>query len=242
MATGEVLECAGFEYLGPVARCCDAGKGEKDAAGQLKDFAGQLKDQASQVFGNDSQIFNTMLKSYSGIVAGGPSQEGFSQAELNAKNAQAITNNANQYRNVSGAVKSGQAGYGGGNTVSNAGVTTAANLGVAEAAAANTANQLSDITQQDYATGRDNFFKAAQGEESLPGVFNNLPGVDNAALGAQDANLKEQKSLDQAGNWWQKPVMGLVGAGLNIASGGISGIAGNALDAGQDIASNAAGR
>lgn len=220
---------------------CDAGSGEKQAASQLKDFSKQMVDQASSVFGNDSTIFNQMMKSYSGIIAGGPGQQGFSQAELNAKNSQAITNNANQYRNVAGAAKAGQAAYGGGNTVSGAGVTTAANLGIAEAAAGNTANELSNITQQNYEAGRQNFWNAASGEQQLPGVFNNLPGVDNAALGAQDANLKEQKSLDQAGNWWQKPVMGLVGAGLNLASGGIGGVAGSALDAGSDVLTNAAG-
>lgn len=241
METGAILYCAGFEYSGPIDRCCDAGKGEKDAANKLKDFSSQMVDQASSVFGNDSTVFNQMMKAYSGIIAGGPSQHGFSQAELNAKNSQAITNNANQYRNIAGAVKSGQAAYGGGNSVSGAGVTTAANLGIAEAAAGNTANELSNITQQDYDAGRSNFWNASQSEQSLPGVFNNLPGVDNAALGSQDANLKEQKSLDSAKNWWQKPVMGLVSAGLNIASGGVSGLAGNALDAGSDLTSNMAG-
>ena len=123
------------------------------------------------------------MSSYQGVVAAGPSQQGFSQSELNAMNSSAITNNANQFKNVAGAVKSGQAAQGGGNQVSEAGATTNANLGVAEASAANTANSLNQITQANYAAGRQNYQYAAGQEQGLTGAFNNASGMENSAQG-----------------------------------------------------------
>lgn len=204
---------------------CDASKKEKAIAGKINSFSDDMVNQAQSVFGADNTIFNDMMKSYSSIVNAGPSQQGFSQAELNAKNAAAITNNANQFRNVAGAVKSGQAAFGGGNTVSGSGVTTGQNLQVANAAAANTANDLNQITQQNYDTGRSNFFNAAQLEQKLPDVYGNLPGVDSQAQGGLNASLKEQQSLDTQAGWWKAPVMGLINGGLSMATGGLSSLA-----------------
>jgi hypothetical protein len=204
---------------------CDASGSEKSIAKKVSAFSDDMVSQAKQIFGNDNSVFNGMMKAYSAIVNNGVNQHGFNQAELNAKNSAVITNNANQFRNVAGAVKSGQAAFGGGNEVSGAGVTTGQNLQVAQAAAANTANGLNQVVQEDYATGRDNFFKAAEGEQQLPSVFNNLPGVDNVAKGSLDDSLKEQQSLDAQSGWWKAPVMGLVNGGLSLATGGLSSLA-----------------
>lgn len=204
---------------------CDASSKEKAIAGKMNSFSDQMVSQAGQIFGADNSVFNGLMKAYSAIVNGGVGQQGFTQAELNARNSAAITNNANQFRNVAGAVKTGQSGYGGGNTVSGAGVTTGQNLQVAEAAAANTANQLNQIQTENYDVGRDNFFKAAGAEQSLPQVFNNVPGADAAASNGLQASLKEQQSLDTQSGWWKAPVMGLINGGLSVATGGLSSLA-----------------
>lgn len=206
---------------------CNASKQQKDAAKAVKDFSSQLVGQATQIFGDASQVFNTLSKAYTGIVDAGPSQHGFSQAELNTMNAQAKTQAAAEYRGVAGAAKAGQAAFGGGNTVTQSGATTAANLGIAEAQAAKTSDTLSNITQKDYEAGRENFFAAGQGLSNATNTFNPATTAAGEASKELDKNYEDQTQLGQAAGWWQKPVMGLVNAGLNIASGGITGMLGN---------------
>jgi hypothetical protein len=200
---------------------CLASQGQKQAATNAANLSNTMSSQASQIFGNTNQVFNNMMNSYQNIVAGGPNQQGFSQAELNSMNSQAITNNANQYRNVSGAAKAGQAGFGGGNTVDASGATTAANLGVAEAAAGNTANQLAGITQADYAQGNKNYFQAAGGESQLPGMFSAANSAGQVATGAEGENMQAQNAVASANNWWTQPVMSLVNAGGQMLVNGL---------------------
>lgn len=202
---------------------CDASKKEKAIAGKINNFSDQMTAQATEVFGDDNQIFNGMKSSYDKTVQAGPNQHGFSQAELNEKNASAITNNANQFRNVAGAVKAGRAGYGGGNTVDTSGVGTQQDLGVAQAAAANTANELGQITSDDYATGRSNYQFAAGQEQQLGKTFDNLAPLDSVAQKGQQESLQEQQSLDASAGWWKAPVMGLVTGAASMLTGGLAG-------------------
>jgi hypothetical protein len=220
---------------------CSASSQQKSAADKLNTLTGSIMGQVSQVFGSDQSVFNNLMSANQGIVQGGPGQQGFTQAEVNAMNSQVINNNAAQFKNVAGVAKTAQSVGGGGNTALASGANTAQNEGIAEAAAANTAAGLNQVTQADYATGRQNFWEAQKGEQAAGQSFNNLPGIDTAATGAANQNLQAQTQIGNAANWWQKPVMGLVGAGLNLASGGVGGVAGSALDIGSNIASNAAG-
>lgn len=222
MITNEILEHEGYEYEGAIELACGPSSGQKAAATASTNLANQMTSQAGTIFGADNSIFNNMLQSYQSIVSAGPSQQGFSQAELNSLNSQAITNNANQFRNVAGATKAGEAGFGGGNTVSTSGAATGANLGVAQAAAANTANQLNQITQADYAQGNENYFKAAAGEQGLSNTFNSATSAGQAAVGANAQASQEQNQLAAQQSWWEAPVMSLASAGLGLATGGLS--------------------
>lgn len=201
---------------------CDASKKEKAIAGKINSFSDQMTAQATEIFGDDNAIFNGMKNSYDKTVQAGPNQHGFSQAELNEKNAAAITNNSNQFRNVAGAVKAGRAGYGGGNTVDTSGIGSQQDLGVAQAAAANTANDLGTIQAQDYDTGRHNYEFAAENEQQLGKTFDNLAPLDSVAQKGQQASLQEQQSLDAASGWWKAPVMGLVTGAASALTGGLT--------------------
>jgi hypothetical protein len=221
-STYEVLEHEGYEYEGPVARCCDASKQQTGAAATQQSLMNQMTGQMTQVFGNDNQVFNNLMASVQQTVAAGPGQQGFSQAELNAMNSQAITNNANQYKNVSGAVKSGEAAQGGGNSVSNAGATIGLNTGIAEQAAANTANSLNQITQANYATGRQNYQNAVATEQGLTNSFNNLSSLENSAQAGTEANYKNQAAIGSQNQWLTKDISSLAMSGVSaMASGGV---------------------
>ena len=233
-STYEVLEHEGYEYEGPVARCCDASKQQTTAATQQQQLMQQMTSQMSDVFGKDSTVFNNLMSSAQSIVAQGPGQQGFSQAELSAMNSQAISNNANQYKNVSGAVKSGQAAMGGGNSVSNAGATINANQSVAEASAANTANTLNQITQANYQTGRANYQNAVGVEAGLTNSFNNVSALENSAQAGTAANYSDQTAIGQQSQWLTKDISSLAMSGASAMTGGAAGI-------GTSLLSNAAG-
>lgn len=206
---------------------CKASAAATQDVKDQQSFASTLRGQATTVFGADNKVFNDMYDANAGIIKGGVNQHGFNQDELNDMNSSAMTNNANLYRRIAGATKTAAAGFGGGNTVSGAGndVFSNRNLEVAQAAAAKTGTDLSQIKQADYATGRENFFKAQDETAKATGVFDSATGMTNAASSAtQNANTAQQ-NLDTQNGWWKAPVMGLISAGASIATGGLSNLA-----------------
>jgi hypothetical protein len=200
-------------------------------------FASTLQDQTNQVFGADNTVVNEMHAANAPIIAGGINQQGFSQAELNAKNAAAITNDANAARFAAGATRTAQSAFGGGNTVSGAGVTTGQNLAVAQRSAEKTASDLNTITQQNYETGRENFFNAQNQDIKATGVFDNVAGVAGAATNAGKVANEAQANLDTQAGWWKAPVMGLVSGVTSMATGGLSNLASGKLFNGDDKSS-----
>ena len=207
---------------------------EKSAAQQTQATANQMVGQATQIFGNDNAVFNQMKSAYQTIINGGPGQQGFSQAELNARTSAAVTADAAAFRNASASVKSGLAGVGGGNQVAAAGAAISPMLDLANKEAAKESGDINQIQQENYATGRENFFKTSELNQQLPSqAFSNVPGVEGATLGAEKQNSEEQQQLNAQAGWWKGPVLGLVNAGLSYASGGLSNLASGANWAGQ---------
>lgn len=209
---------------------CPPSSAAKQQVASDNQFANTVKSQATDVFGNDNTVFNEMHAANAPIIAGGINQQGFSQAELNAKNASAVTNDANAARFAAGATRTAQSAFGGGDTVSGAGVTTGQNLSVAQRSAEKTASDLNAITQQNYETGRENFLNAENSETKAAGVFDNTAGIDNAATGASKAATDAQSNLDAQAGWWKAPVMGLVSGVTSMATSGLSQVAKNAAN------------
>lgn len=208
---------------------CNASSQVQSINSGIQQFSKQLSAQASSVFGNDSTVFNTLMGAYGGMVANGPNQQGWSAAEVSAVNSGIVTAAAQQSRNAMAAVKNAASAVGGGNTPTNAGVTTAAETGVATAMAANEANQLNQATQANYKQGRENFFAGAEGMSKAPGVFTNMGELDKNALQGQQNAMQSQQGVDAQNNWWQKPVMGLVTGAADAMTGGLTGDLGTAM-------------
>jgi hypothetical protein len=175
-------------------------------------------DQASQVFGKSSSVFNDLVNSYAPIVAAGPSQEGFSAPELAAKRSAAITDVGQSYKNSSQAVKEANAAVGGGNLAVTGGADIGRNLSVANASAAQTAGELNDINQQNFATGRQNYFAAAQGLAGAPNVF----GAANTAVG-------EATGSGQAADVGQNAVAEANSSPWKLAAGALGALGGQAI-------------
>jgi len=220
LETGEVLEHEGFFYEGPVALACGATPGQQQLATQQTSAYTTLTNQASSQFGQASGVFNDLVSSFAPIVAAGPNQQGFSPAEVSAMNSQAITNTGQGYRNAKAAVGNAESAVGGGNTGdTSGGATVGENLSLAENAGNQTASELNNITQANYATGRQNYFNAASGLANAPSVFGTANQAANAATGAGEAAEKSTNDVASQDNSWVGAVTGALGNIAGVATG-----------------------
>lgn len=223
-AEGTVLEHQYYEYDGPIEKCCGPSSASKNLNNQIQNFSATMQQQAGQIFGDASQVFNNLMSSFQKTVQGGPSQQGWSQAETNAVNSQIIDQAAVNARNIKSGVNSAVAAAGGGNAVSPSGLENTVNLQAAEATEAAKSSQLESATEANYAQGTQNYNTAVAGEMNLPNVF----GTSNAANQTAEKSLSDaqtsQQSIDKSKNWWQPLVMGGIGAGASLLTGGLSSV------------------
>lgn len=201
---------------------CGPSKAMKDLNNQVKSFASNTAEEAKTIFGDASGIFNDLKTSLSSIVKGGPSQQGWSQAEINAVNSQIVDQSASNARNVKAATGNAVAAIGGGNSVSPSGLETTVNLEANQGVENEKSRELSQAVVQNYETGRQNYFTAVGQEEQLPGVFNSSNDANRTAQSGFDQATKSQQGIDQANNWWQPLVMSGISAAGAFATGGLS--------------------
>ena len=191
------------------------------AEADIAAFTATLKSQAATVFGNDDKVFNNIMNNAGPIFNAGPSQQGFSAAELNNRNALAVTQGANMQRFLAAAGKSGLAGFGGGNALNISGAGANAGADMRQKAAAATAAQLSDIQNKNYEAGRENWKTAGEMVERAPSSYNNANMFDTDIQTGQAENLKSAESQDAKGNWWVKPAMAGIGMAGNMIAPGL---------------------
>lgn len=196
---------------------------QADAAKQSS-LADEYHQDYSQLFGQRSDIFNQLKNSYSPIISMGAGQHGFTSPVLNSLNAQALNSAGAANTNAMQAARNYGAGQGGGGTSGLASGIQKQILGSIASSSANALGaQQGQIVQQDYATGRDNYFKSLQGAQNLASEMNpNQTGklasgqLDSAYSSA--SNINDEKNVQQAALWG-----GLTSLAGNIATGGMSG-------------------
>jgi len=201
---------------------CGPSSAEKSLNSSVQDFASTVKGQASQIFGDASSVFTNLKTSLDKSIQGGPGQQGWSQAEINAVNSQIIDQAAVSNRNIKTAVGNAVAASGGGNAVSPSGLEASVNLQTAEATEQAKSQQLGQATVQNYDTGRENYFKAIGAEEALPNVFSTSNQANEGASKAFDSANQSQANMDASKNWWQPIVSAGIGAAGSIATAGLS--------------------
>jgi hypothetical protein len=211
-----------FEYDGEVALACGSTSQQNQISQSQQSFMTQAQQQSGSVFGDSSTVFNGLMSTFAPIVAAGPSQTGFSQQELANLQSSAITQTGQAYKNEKAALGNAQAAAGGGNVALPSGVTTGENLQLAENAGNQTASELSQITQADYAQGNANYNAAVAGEEALPGVFNAATSSTGAATSAGTAAANTANQVAQENNSWMSAVSGALGGALGAATGGLT--------------------
>jgi hypothetical protein len=218
-----VLGEESYEYAGQIDKLCGASSGQKTIASNETDLFKQIKEQGSAIFGNASNVFKDLMGTFAPTVAAGPNQMGFSAPELANLNSSAITNTGVATRNALQASKEASAAVGGGNMALPSGADIGRSLSVANAGAAETSKELSDINAKNYEVGRENYYKAAEGLAGATNVFNPSTSASNAATTAGEAAANTENQIASANNSWQGAVAGALGgiAG-NVVSGGMT--------------------
>ena len=146
----------------------------EDLNGQIGAFSQNMTSLATQEGLGASTVFNNLMAPLQRIVQGGPSQAGWSQAQVNAYNTQAIQRGAATARDVGALIDGGPGGMGGKDTVDLGNATTQGGnnrLAAAQAAEAQTSAAESAGTIASANAGREEFNTAVGEERQLPSVF-----------------------------------------------------------------------
>jgi len=222
MVTGEVLEHVWYEYEGAVDLACGASNEQKQIEKKQAGWFDTAMNQAQQIFGNSSAAFQDLMNTFAPTVAAGPNQQGFSAPEEAALKSKAITESGEAYRDASTAVKEANAAAGGGNMALPGGAEIGRNIQVANAAAKNTANELNQIEQANWATGRENYNRATAGLAEAPNVFNPSTGAGSSATSSGSSAAETANKISEANNSWISGVTGALGGIVGgIATGGM---------------------
>lgn len=180
---------------------------------QAQDLATmQEYDQMMQKqYANQQDIYNMVNGVLQPILKAGPSQEGFSAAEKANLNATAVEGTAENYAGAAKAVNEQLAAEGGGNTAITSGAAAQLKAGVAQSAAEQQSKQESQIEEADYATGRQNFLNAEQGEMAVAAGENPL-GYAGALNQSHEIAGNEANAIQQADTGWESAVIGAAGS------------------------------
>lgn len=197
---------------------CGASQGQKDLAQSQSNFYNTLTSEYSTVFGQNQAILGSLTKSFQPILDAGINQEGFSKAELNNLNSQAVTGTGTNYAKAAAALGASQGAEGGGTAFIPSGAKREQQAQLAESAAANESGIESNITAADYATGRSNYLSAAAGLGGVAGQLNPA-GFANSATGAGSAASTTANEVSQANSSWMNLVSGGLGAAATAYAG-----------------------
>lgn len=195
---------------------CGATPEQKSLETQQAAFYKQMTDQYASVFADRKNILDALTATFKPILDKGPGQRGFSDAERTDLDTNADVNVATNFANAKKTLQDDLAARGGSDFIPSGGdVQAGENLDAF--AAGERSNLKTQIDEQDYATGRDNFLTATN---ALSGEANmlNPAGFAEATTGAGGAASKTANDIAAADNSVWSSVIG-----------GISGIAGAAV-------------
>src|SRR5580698_8509844 len=106
---------AGASFAGGILGAIGSGPSKQMQAlnSQIQDFSQGMTSLAKQEGIDAGTVFNQLMQPLQRIVQGGPSQAGWSQAQVNAYNTQAIQRGAATARDLSAVIGGGPGGPGG---------------------------------------------------------------------------------------------------------------------------------
>lgn len=194
---------------------------------QISDAQQQMYNTLNQsyqtAFGQSQAITSALTAQFLPILQAGPSQTGFSQAQLNNMNTQATQGVATNYAQAQKATAQALAAQGGGNTLLPNSVSANLLAQNTNAAAALRSNLQSQIMQQNYAQGYQNWTGAASALSNTAGLLNpNAYASSSTGAGTAAANTANQIA-QQSNSVWNAAI-GALGSIGGAALGNPSGI------------------
>lgn len=170
----------------------------------------QAQTMTAEQYGKQSAIYAAMTPQFESIFAKGPNQKGFSDAETEDLNAQAVEGTAENYAQASKAVGEKLAGEGGGTNPLSSGAQAELEGDVATSAAQEESRQESQIESADYAQGEKEFEESAAGLSGIAAGENPL-GFENAQTGAAGAANTEANAIAAEDDSWINAAIGAAG-------------------------------
>jgi hypothetical protein len=205
----------------PVSGGCGPSSALKAVNQNIQNFATTVQSEAGTVFGDANQVFNKITGALSGIIAGGPGQNGWSASQNAARTAATVQAGAAEARNLKGAAASSVAAIGGGNTVAPAGSTQQIVQNADIQAASDTAAGLNQNQIANAQAGQQEFNSAISAEEQAPSVFSASTAANQGVNSANQSAFQSQSQMDTQSNWAMNDVMKLGSSALGgWAAGG----------------------
>lgn len=175
------------------------------------DFYNEGREHSQQVFAQQQGLLKQMQDIYDPILAKGPDQRGFSDAERSELNAQSIEGTATNYGHAARAVGEQIATRGGGDNPLPSGSEAELKQEVALSAAGEQSREQSQIQQADYASGERHFQNATDALLTASGQLN--PTAYASVTNQSGSEAEEtSKDINAEQNSWMAPVFGAVGA------------------------------
>lgn len=200
---------------------CGPSSGTKAINNQIQQFSSTTTNEAGTIFGAANSVFNSVTSALSGIIKGGPGQNGWSASQASARNAATIQEGATEARNLEGAAGSQVGAIGGGNAVTPAGAEQAIEMGAKEQAASDTASGLNQNQIANAQAGQQEFNTAVQEEENATQAFNPATAANQEATSAQSNAFQSQEEIDNQSNWAMNDVMKLGTAAVSSFAGAL---------------------
>lgn len=181
---------------------------------QMQDYDNMMKQQ----YAGQQQIYGQVNSVLQPILQAGPNQEGFSSAEKENLNAQAVEGTAENYKDAAQAVGGQLAAEGGGNVPITTGGGAEIKAEIAQSAAQTQSSEESQIQQADYSQGF-NEFQNAENEEMGVAAGENPLGWAGATTSAGSAASSTANQIATENNSWINAALGAAGA----IGGGLAG-------------------
>jgi hypothetical protein len=201
---------------------CGASKSEEAISDSQTQMYNTLNSNYSTAFGQDQAITGALTAAFQPILAAGPSQTGMSPSEENALRTQNTEGVATDYAQAQKATAQTIAAQGGGNTMIPSSTTANVEAANANAAAAQRSSGDLNITNEDYALGRQNWTTAATALGNLSNTLNPNAYASSASTAGGDAATSANQIAQQSNSVWNAAIGALGSLGGSALTGGLS--------------------
>lgn len=205
---------------------CGPSSQENALQASSQNFASMLQQNYGTLFGKQQGVLDTINRSLSPILSAGPNQRGFSGSERAALDTQAINSTGAANRAAQQAARTYGAGQGGGATSGvTSGITKQIESAIGSQSAEALAGRQGQIEQADFATGRENYWRAQGGMDQLAAGYS-PNSASSSAISENDASFGQAKTIHEqsmeASQMMSGALTSLAGAGMSFVSGGMN--------------------